>query len=397
LAVRSGKFGGQTLSNASSCAGVDVLFVQSNPSQLDNPFYSLLSNATGRIAVALLNSGASDRLAIDPELGLVPNFPSASLESPTYLLPSERESGVPATVHLVTRIRPKLVVVQDQTWRAKCQIALACRLRGVSVAMRSDKNEISSTARSGAGRALEGFAVRTIFDQLAPVSKLTANYYGWRDHRTCWWFPYPTLTEKFAPTGATPAVRARIRRELGVAAGAVVFLLVAKFVPRENPSAAVRAFAQAGKSSGDSVLIMVGAGRMESELRELSRTLGVAERTRFVGYVPYASLQDYFWASDVLVHLPICEPWGASAQDALVARMALIASDKVGAALCHLTGSLRRYVVSPDDVDAAGRLMTELATDSDGKSRFAPAWTAVDRRFTAESLAIWWAKRMESL
>ena len=129
----------------------------------------------------------------------------------------------------------------------------------------------------------------------------------------------------------------------------------------------------------------------------MASALGVARRTRFVGYVPYASLQEYFWAADVLVHLPICEPWGASAQDALVARMALIASDKVGAASCQLTGPLSRYVVAPNDVDAASSLMIELATQPDAKVRFAPAWAATDRMYTAESLAAWWAPRVESL
>ena len=200
MAVRSGKAEGPTLSNARSRANVDVLFVQSNPSQLDNPFYSLLSNATGRIAVALLNSGAPDRRAIDPELGFVPIFPSASSDAATYMLPSECDGGARSVMRLVMRIRPKLVVVQDQGWRSKVQIAMACRLRGISIAMRSDKNHISSSARVGIGRALEGFVARAVFDQLAPVSTLTAEYYGWKNSRTCWWFPYPTLAKKFAPT-----------------------------------------------------------------------------------------------------------------------------------------------------------------------------------------------------
>ena len=46
-----------------------VLFVQNQPSQLDDPFYSLLSQKRpGSVELALLNGESSERNEIDPEL-----------------------------------------------------------------------------------------------------------------------------------------------------------------------------------------------------------------------------------------------------------------------------------------------------------------------------------------
>lgn len=376
---------------------IDVVFVQSNPSQLDEPFYAMLFRATGRIGLALLNAGARDRRAVDPELGLVPVFPAFSPDVPSWLFGSEEEGGVRDMLRTIMAIRPKLVVVQDQSWRAKIRIAIACRQAGIAVAMRSDKNAISAEARRGTMRRLEGSIVRSIFSCLAPVSRLTYDYYGWTDPQTCWWFPYPTLAGKFALDAERRATGAQLRHNLGIAAQATVFLVVAKFVPRENPAAAIRAFARAGLNDPNAALIMVGAGRMERELKDLARMLGVWERVHFAGYVPYADLQRYFWASNVLVHLPFSEPWGVSVQDALVAEMALVASNKVGAAISHLEGPLQKYVVAPEDIDSAARLMAELCDVEGVAAAFATARAHVLEGFTVETLAAAWARRMETM
>lgn len=371
-----------------------VLFIQSNPSQLDEYFYALLSARTARITIALLNSGARTRRTVDPELGFVPEFPQPSGGAPTILLRGEHEGGARQVLSLIFERRPDMVVVQDQSWPIKLYIACQCRVRGIAVALRSDKNSISATARKGVGRILERLLVQGLFNRLAPVSPLTVAYYGWKRNEAVWWFPYSSARSKYAPTEATRRVRDELRASLGISPHATVFLVVAKFVTRENPTSALLAFARTAAVCRDAVLVMVGAGVQEEDLRSMTAAMDLADRVRFLGYVPYVRLHEYFWCSDVLVHLARSEPWGVSAQDALVAKMGLITSTNVGAGVCHLVGSLSRFVVGADDIEIASRLMIELAGDRNAKEQFAPAWSSVNDLFTAEALADWWSRRI---
>lgn len=374
--------------------GPEVLFVQSQPSQLDAPFYSLLSQLCGgRIMVALLNDGQTERRDIDPELGFVPQFPKLAHDYSLLSLP-RGGSGINRLIDSIWKCRPHLVVVQDQAWREKVFISLACRRAGISVAMRSDKNHISHGARSGAALALERWVVRRLFDVLAPVSQLTSDYYDWKRPESTWWFPYPSLASKFKRGPGSDVTRRIIRYRLGIPDEKTVFLAVIKFVDRENPMAVLRSFAAVRARCPDASLILVGAGPLKDKLTEFISSRSVSD-AHFVGYVPFERLQEYFFASDVFIHLARSEPWGASAQDALVANMALVVSCQVGSGVCHLTGDLAQYVVGVDDDQAATAAMVNLVGPLSKRKHFEPAWEAVDKMYTAESLARWWASRID--
>jgi len=371
-----------------------LVFVQSAPSQLDGPFYAQLAMRTHRFVVLYLNGGRSDRHTVDPELGFTPIFPSFDGTYPALALPAEEDGGIAAVIDCVRRWRPINVVLQDQTWKGKLRIAAACRAIGTRSIVRSDKNFISARARAFPLRWLEGRFVRVGFGNLAPVSPLTSSYYCWNDQKTTWPFPYPSSEAKFARSASCTTHRHRERERLGIAQDAVVYLAVAKFVDRENPQAVIKAFAGVRDNHANTRLVIVGAGPLESTLRALSESLRLDDPVVFMGYVPYENLHLAFWMSDVFVHLANNEPWGGSAQDALVARMGLVTSNKVGAGVCHLAGNLARFVVDVDDIAGARKAMSELARRPSSLEEFAPAWEAVRAGYTAESLASWWAARV---
>ncbi|MGH8433925.1 MAG: glycosyltransferase family 4 protein [Pseudomonas sp.] len=372
-----------------------LLFVQSQPSQLDAPFYSSLSRKTdGAIAVALLNDSSERRTDIDPELGFVPNFSDLPHDYQIVKLSRGKKGGV-KLIWEIWKNRPKMVVLQDQSWGQKIIIAIASRFSGSLVAMRSDKNLISENARAGGRLWIERFFVRLLFDVLVPVSELTLNYYGWMEKPKIWPFPYPSFKAKFS-RGDLNSCNADIRKYFGIAISATVFLGVTKFVTRENPHAILRAFARAKKINSDICLILVGAGALEAELKNFVVNQNLSD-VYFPGYVAYGDLQKYFHASDVFLHLANSEPWGISAQDALVAEMGLVTSDKVGAGVWHLRGELAQYVVPVDDDEAAAEAMLKLAGPPEKREHFWPAWESVRGQFTEEALAQIWAEKLSAL
>ena len=254
-----------------SCA---VLFVQCAPSQLDSVFYSELSqNTSGRIALALMHDGNAQRTQADPELGLVPQFPPMDDGHRIFHLPSERRGGLSNLIALIFNLRPHMVVVQDQAWKSKVTISFACRIAGVRVVMRSDKNDFSSTPRKGLIRFIEVLMVKALFDGIAPVSELTLAYYHWSESKSVWWFPYPTLKSKFSRCKESIKVRQEIRNKFRISETDKVVLAVTKFVERENPLGVIQAFNELQRKRSDVSLLLVGSGPMEAQLKSAAESL----------------------------------------------------------------------------------------------------------------------------
>lgn len=176
------------------------LFIQSQPSQLDAIFYGDLARLIpDETLVILFNNSGNQRQDADPELGFTPIFPDLNDEYPTEWIASGA-AGLTNLFKRITQLKPACVVLQDQKWREKIIIAIYCRLMGICVAMRSDKNFISSGVRTGFSLWIECFLVARLFNVLCPVSELTTSYYNWSDSRLVWLFPYSTNRNKFDPS-----------------------------------------------------------------------------------------------------------------------------------------------------------------------------------------------------
>jgi glycosyltransferase involved in cell wall biosynthesis len=332
------------------------------------------------------------RQDVDPELGLVPIFPDIEQGCPNEWIASG-SGGILKLMMRIAQLRPSCVVVQDQRWRDKILCALLCRLLKIPVAMRSDKNRLSVGTRSGFRLWVERFLVLRLFNILCPVSELTASYYGWPASRANWPFTYCTNKTKFGPPNDPEPLRSLIRSRFGIPEDAFVFLSVVKFIERENPRDVINAFKSVVASYSNAWLLMVGAGPQFDEIRQYVGQFSIPN-TVFAGYVPYANLEDYFFAADIFVHLAKNEPWGISPQDALIAGLGLITSDKVGSGVCHLqTGDLRRFVVPVGDLNLAVDRMIELISNAHSKDLFQSAKDSALNGFTTESLALQWALR----
>ena len=367
------------------------LFIQCQASQLDAPFYGALARRIpDESLVILFNDSGNRRHDIDPELGVTPVFPDLDEGYPVEWIVAGG-AGLFKLMKRIVQLKPGCVVLQDQPWRVKIVLTLFCRIIGICVAMRSDKNFISEGARSGFSYWVECFLVKRLFNILCPVSELTSIYYDWQDNHTVWLFPYCSNEKKFNPPDDLVSVRKFIRSSLGIPEDAFVFLTVAKFVDRENPRGMVDAFERIVATHPSSWLLMVGAGPQLEEIKQHVSKKRVPNIS-FAGYVSYALLEQYHFSADVFLHLSKCEPWGMSPQDALVAGNGLITSNKVGSGICHLSEELCRFVVPLNDVNSVVERMAELIALGKPRDFFYSARANVLNGFTTESLATQWAR-----
>lgn len=129
-------------------------------------------------------------------------------------------------------------------------------------------------------------------------------------------------TEKFPPLPAEEISRQRAR----FGAENTLFLCVGEFSPRKNQSAVLRAFARLERT--DCRLIFAGGGALIEECRTLAETLGIADRTLFLGHC--SDMNVLYRACDCLVSASRFEGLPFNVMEALYCGETVLLSDVKG-------------------------------------------------------------------
>jgi len=151
-----------------------------------------------------------------------------------------------------------------------------------------------------------------------------------------------------------PSQRRRLRDELGVG-DRFVWLVVARLEPDKNHANLLRAFSSAALDHpANPVLLVVGAGRLESEVRGLVEQMQLSARVRFLGLrddVP--ALMN---AADALVLSSSMEGMPLVLQEASAVGLPVVATDVGGNAEVVVNGK-SGLIVPSDDSAALARAM----------------------------------------
>jgi len=137
-----------------------------------------------------------------------------------------------------------------------------------------------------------------------------------------------TVDERFSPG---PKPRALLDRHgLG---GKKVLLTVSRLAAAERYKGhdlVIRALVGLGASHPDLVYVVAGDGDDRNRLQQLAAALGVAERVRFVGYVPEGELPELYRTADVFVMPSAGEGFGIVFLQALASGLPVIGGDGDG-------------------------------------------------------------------
>ncbi|WP_225831155.1 glycosyltransferase family 4 protein [Streptomyces sp. NK08204] len=181
----------------------------------------------------------------------------------------------------------------------------------------------------------------------------------------------PGVDEKtFHPGSGGEEVRAR----LGLTDRPVV-VCVSRLVPRKGQDTLIRAMPRILAAEPDTVLLVVGGGPYERDLRRLARETGVAGSVRFTGAVPWAELPAHYGAGDVFA-MPCrtrrggldVEGLGIVYLEASATGLPVVAGDSGGAPDAVLDGETG-WVVRGDRVEDTADRVVVLLRDQELRRR----------------------------
>ena len=172
-------------------------------------------------------------------------------------------------------------------------------------------------------------------------------------------------TERFQPTEEVhPAVDESKR----------TILVVSRLDPRKGIDKAIGAFAQLDHD--DAELLIGGTGRLEESLRELATELGVADRVRFLGFVPDEELPSLYSSADLFVLPSEYEGFGIVFMEAMACGTPVIGTD-VGGVPTAIDDGETGYLVPKDGVEELAERIDDSLHDPvayDGLASNAREW-----------------------
>jgi glycosyltransferase involved in cell wall biosynthesis len=256
------------------------------------------------------------------------------------------------------RFRPDLVVLATATLPAALT---AARLEGVPTIVCAGEIFDKGPARSLAGRALGRFTASTASAVVCCSNRVRQQFPRRAE------IPVVTIYPGIAP-GYADGDRSAFRRQHGIPSSALCVAVVGSLTAGRGQELAIRALALLRKDVPDAHLLVVGlphprpVDRAYAErLPRLAEALGVADATRFTGFV--SEVADVYAAADVVVNpARVSEGFGRVALEALVARRPVVAA-RVGATEEVLRADEDALLVEPEDVAAIAAAVERLWRD----------------------------------
>ena len=135
-------------------------------------------------------------------------------------------------------------------------------------------------------------------------------------------------------------------------------LFVGTLQPRKNLETLLRAYAQVADVIGWELVVVGATGWSYAPIFETARSLGLAERVRFAGYVAGEELPLWYNAAGMFVYPSLYEGFGLPLLEAMACGTPVIAADT--SSLPEVVGDAG-LLVDPRDVDALTQAIHSLA------------------------------------
>ncbi len=153
----------------------------------------------------------------------------------------------------------------------------------------------------------------------------------------------------------------RDRAEFGFSAQDVILIYTGRLGPEKNLSFLLRSFGGAVQAYDHLGLMLVGDGSERDNLQDRVRVMGVQDRVRFTGMVPYDELKGYLAMADAFVTASVTEVHPLSMIEAMAAGLPALGIQSPGVG-DMITDGLTGFIVAEEDLAAYTAKMIRLVT-----------------------------------
>lgn len=163
------------------------------------------------------------------------------------------------------------------------------------------------------------------------------------------------------------ALRADLRKELGLDQGHVYLLAAGRLIPWKGYEIFLRAFAGVVADFPSARALIVGSGSDTGRLKQLAADLSIQERVRFVEHTH--SIQDYLRAADIVVHPSSNpDPFPRIVIEAMACGRPVVATNTGGIPEAVVDGETG-FLVPPKSVAILQQRLTELVQSPQARSK----------------------------
>jgi glycosyltransferase involved in cell wall biosynthesis len=182
-----------------------------------------------------------------------------------------------------------------------------------------------------------------------------------------------------------PTARSDLRATLGIPRDALVVASVGSLVRRKGHDLLLRAFAALPATAPAPHLVLGSDGEMRAELEALAQSLGIAERTHFLGYTD--DLVAIYEAADIFALATRADAFGLVLAEAGHFGLPVV-STRVGGVPEVIADGETGLLVPPEDVPALTEALGRLTADPALRRQLgAQGRQRVDRMFTVQRMA----------
>lgn len=164
------------------------------------------------------------------------------------------------------------------------------------------------------------------------------------------------------------------RKEWGIPEDSVVALFCAKLQPWKKPDDALRAFAKANVKG--TYLVFAGEGPMRASLESAAKSLGVAEQTRFLGFVNQSGLPSVYRSADLFILPSEYDPCPVVVCEAMLCGCPVVLSDEIRGRFDLVKDGETGYIYPSGNIDALAAVLSSTLTDRDKLGELARAAVA---------------------
>lgn len=160
---------------------------------------------------------------------------------------------------------------------------------------------------------------------------------------------------------ASEVSHSEVRRQWGIPEDALVVLFCAKLQPWKRPDDVLRAFAKANVAG--TYLVFAGDGSMRAGLEAEAKELGIAERTRFLGFVNQTGLPPVYRSADLFAMPSEYDPCPVVVCEAMLCGCPVVLSDEVRGRFDLVNEGRTGFIYPCGNVDAMAKILAAILSD----------------------------------